>query len=59
MLGMNMLLLMKLEDISEKLSKFWPSESNGLIGIDQTISQIQSLLIKESSEILFLRAWLA
>ncbi|RDY12890.1 TMV resistance protein N, partial [Mucuna pruriens] len=45
------------EDISKKLSKFYPSESNGLLGIDQTIAQIKSLLKMESSEVLLVGIW--
>ncbi|KAL3031650.1 hypothetical protein AAZX31_02G039700 [Glycine max] len=45
------------EDIWEKLSKFCPRESNGLVGIDQNIARIQSLLLMESSEVLFVGIW--
>ncbi|WVZ24992.1 hypothetical protein V8G54_003536, partial [Vigna mungo] len=45
------------EDISVKLSKFYPSESNGLVGIDQNVTQIQSLLRVESNEVLFVGIW--
>ncbi|NP_001235633.1 TIR-NBS-LRR type disease resistance protein [Glycine max] len=45
------------EDISEKLSKSSPSESNGLVGNDQNIVQIQSLLLKESNEVIFVGIW--
>ena len=44
------------EDIWEKLSKFCPRESNGLVGIDQNIARIQSLLLMESSALCFM--WL-
>ncbi|RDY12891.1 TMV resistance protein N, partial [Mucuna pruriens] len=45
------------ENISEKLNKFSTSESNGLVGIDQNIAQIQSLFLKESSEVVFVGIW--
>ncbi|XP_061355002.1 disease resistance protein RUN1-like [Gastrolobium bilobum] len=45
------------EDVLEKLIKFCPSESNGLVGIDQNIAQIQSLLILDSREVIFLGIW--
>ncbi|KAK7379713.1 hypothetical protein VNO78_34402 [Psophocarpus tetragonolobus] len=41
------------DDISEKLSNLSPRESNGLVGIDQNIAEIQSLITIESSEVLF------
>jgi len=45
------------KDISVKLSEFYPSESNGLVGIDQNITQIQSLLRVESNEVVFVGIW--
>lgn len=45
------------EDISAKLSEFYPSELNGLVGIDQNITQIQSSLRVESNEVLFVGIW--
>jgi len=39
------------------LTNFSPSGSNGLVGIDQNIAQIQSLLLKESSEVRFVGIW--
>ncbi|XP_029127089.1 TMV resistance protein N-like isoform X2 [Cajanus cajan] len=45
------------KDIRQKLNKFYPCESNGLVGIDKKVEQIQSLLISGSSEVLFLGIW--
>ncbi|XP_017429477.1 disease resistance protein RUN1 isoform X2 [Vigna angularis] len=45
------------EDISVKLSELYPSESNGLVGIDQNVTQVQSLLRVESNEVLFVGIW--
>ncbi|KAK7379714.1 hypothetical protein VNO78_34404 [Psophocarpus tetragonolobus] len=40
------------EDIWAKLSKFCPSELNGLVGIEQNIAPIHSLLLMKSKEVL-------
>lgn len=41
------------EDISKKLIKFCLDEFDGLVGIDQNIEKIESLLKMESNEVLF------
>ncbi|CAJ1942239.1 unnamed protein product [Sphenostylis stenocarpa] len=45
------------EDIAEKLSKFYPSETYGLVAIDQHIEKIQSLLMRESNEVMLVGLW--
>jgi len=45
------------EYITAKLSKLYPSESNGLVGFDQNITQIQSSLRMESNEVVFVGIW--
>ncbi|KAL2333912.1 hypothetical protein Fmac_015125 [Flemingia macrophylla] len=45
------------KDILQKLNKFHPYESNGLVGIDKKIEQIQSSLISDTSEVFFLGIW--
>ncbi|MED6197459.1 hypothetical protein PIB30_056670 [Stylosanthes scabra] len=45
------------KDISEKLSNIFSRESNGLVGIDDSLRTIESLLEIESSEVRIIGIW--